>query len=437
MQRIDIDIVGPLPRSRRGNRYILTVQCSFTKWAEAYAIPNQRATTCVRVLVKNWICRYGVPDSIHSDQGRNFESQVFEEMCHLLNINKTRSTAYHPEDNGQVENLHKTLKSMQKARVDDDPQGWDEQPDYCMMAFRSSVHSSTEHTPFQLMFGREMRIPLDVMMGSGPMGNESSYSEFVADLQGSLEAAYRDVRQNLKVAQHRQKDAYDKGVRHMVFQAGDLVLRYDPQLKPGEANKFHRQWERPYEIVERATDVTYRVKKVRGHSRKSQVVHFNNLRLYKRRQEGSMEETGAREVVDAPQGGNGAGEQVQTTLEEVVSMEPDTATSGTEKEVVWVTARSEGYNEIVDTLEESASGDPSYLADSASDREVEQGAGSDHVVDIPAAEGGGLLDNAQGCYRNGGENREDEHEVEEEQPIGQSQRPARIRRPQTVMVNGF
>lgn len=165
----------------------------------------------------------------------------------MLNINKTRSTAYHPEDNGQVENLHKTLKSMQKARVDDDPQGWDEL-DYCMMAFRSSVHSSTEHTPFELMFGREMRIPLDVMMGSGPMGNESSYSEFIADFQGSLEAAYCDVRQNLKVAQCHQKDAYDKGVRHMVSQAGDLVLHYDPQLKPGEANKFHQQWEGPYEI---------------------------------------------------------------------------------------------------------------------------------------------------------------------------------------------
>lgn len=122
MQRIHIDIVGPLPRTRRGNRYILTVQCSFTKWAETYAIPNQRTTTCVRVLVKKtWICRYGVPDSIHSDQGRNFESLVFEEMCHLLNINKTRSTAY--QGNGQVENLHKTLKSMLKARVDDDPQG--------------------------------------------------------------------------------------------------------------------------------------------------------------------------------------------------------------------------------------------------------------------------------------------------------------------------
>ena len=429
MQRIHIDIVGPLPRSRRGNRYILTVQCSFTNWAEAYAISNQRATTCARVLVKNWICRYGVPDSIHSDQGRNFESQVFEEMCHLLNINKTRSTAYHPEGNGQVENMHKTLKSMLKARVEDDPQGWDEQLDYCMMAFRSSVHSSTEHTPFELMFGREMRIPLDVMMGSGPMGNESSYSEFVADLQGSLEAAYRDVRQNLKVAQRRQKDAYDKGVRHMVFQAGDLVLRYDPQLKPGEANKFHRQWEGPYEIVERVTDVTYRVKKVRGHSRKSQVVHFNNLRLYKRRQEGNMEETGAVEAVDAPRRGIGDGEQVQTTLEGVVSMEPDTVTSGTEEEVVWAAAtRSEGYNKVVDVPDEIASGDPSYLADSASDREMEQGAGSDHLVDIPDSEGGGLLEDAHVCYRNGGESREDEDAVEEEQPIGQSQRQARVRR---------
>ena len=95
-----------------------------------------------------------------------------------------------------------------------------------------------------------MRIPLDVMVGSGPMNNESSYSEFVADLQGSLEAAYRDVRQNLNVAQRLQKDAYDKGVRLMVFKASDLGLCYDPQLKPGEANKFHRQWEELYEWSE-------------------------------------------------------------------------------------------------------------------------------------------------------------------------------------------
>lgn len=136
-----------------------------------------------------------------------------------------------------------------------------------------------------------------------------------------------------------------------------------------------------------------------------------------------MERKGAREAADAPQGGNGAGEQVQATLEGVVLMEPDTA-----EEVVWVAARSEGYNEVVDVPDESVSGDPPYLADSALEREVQQGAGSDDVVDIPAAEGGGLFDNAHSCDRNEGESR-DEPEVEEEQPIGQSQRPAHVRRP--------
>ena len=110
MQHIHIDIVAPLPRSRRGNRYILTVQCSLTNRAEVFAMSNQRATTSAKVLVRNWICRSGVPDSIHSDQGRNFESKTFSEMCQLLSINKTLTSAYHPEDNSQVENLHKNLK---------------------------------------------------------------------------------------------------------------------------------------------------------------------------------------------------------------------------------------------------------------------------------------------------------------------------------------
>ena len=153
-----------------------------------------------------------------------------------------RSTKHgHPEGNGQIENLHKTLKSMLKARVEDDPQSWDEHLDYCMMTFRSSVHSSTGHTPFELLYGREMRITLDVMMGRAEV-DERNYSEFVSDLQSSLETASRDVRESLRVAQRRQKDCYDKGVKLMVFQTGDLVLCYISQLKPGEVNKFHRSW---------------------------------------------------------------------------------------------------------------------------------------------------------------------------------------------------
>ena len=281
MQRLHIDIVGPLPRTKRGNRFIPTVQCSFTKWAETYVIPNQRASTCARVLVKNWICRFGVSDSIHLDQRRHFETQLFQETCMLLGINKTRSTAYHPDGNGQIENLHRTMKSMLTARAEVQPGHWDEQLDFCMMTHRSSLHSSTGHIPFELVFGREMRLPLDVMMGDANE-IESNYTLFVVDLREKLVQAHQDVREKLKVAQRRQKDAFDKGVKYTVYQLGDLVLRFSSELKPGEPNKFHRNWDGPYEIVERVSEVTYRLQSIDRHSRRSSVFHFNNLRLYKR-----------------------------------------------------------------------------------------------------------------------------------------------------------
>lgn len=122
-----------------------------------------------------------------------------------------------------------------------------------------------------------------------------------------------------------------------------------------------------------------------------------------------MEKKGAMEAADAPQEGNGAGEQVQATLERAVSMEPDTA-----EEVVWAAASSEGYNEVVDMPDESVREGPPYLADSVLGREVQQDAGSDQVVEITAAEGGGLLENSQSCDRNWRESREDEPEARAE-----------------------
>ena len=139
-----------------------------------------------------------MPDSIHSDQGRNFESKIFSEMCQLLSINKTRTSAYHPEGNGQVENLHKTLRSiLKKLKSKVNQLHEDERLDFYMMAYRSGVHSSTGHNPFELMFGREMRIPLDVMVG-GAENNECSYTDFVTDLEEDPQTAYRDVRQILR-----------------------------------------------------------------------------------------------------------------------------------------------------------------------------------------------------------------------------------------------
>ncbi|KXJ06192.1 Retrovirus-related Pol polyprotein from transposon 412 [Exaiptasia diaphana] len=259
MQRIHVDIVGPIPRSRKGNSYILTVQCSFTKWAEAYPLRNQTAKTCANKIVNEWIARYGVPDSLHSDQGRNFESNLFKEICDILDIKKTRTTAYHPAGNGQVENFNKTVKGLLQAKIDEDVTNtWDEHIGACMMAYRSSIHQSTGYTPFHLMFGREMRLPLDVMMGPPDVG-EDSYGEFASQLKQNLNDAYRLARENLNCAQKRQKEYYDKGTKKSLFNPGDEVHLFNPHIKEGEAAKFHRKWKGPFKITAKITDVNYKL----------------------------------------------------------------------------------------------------------------------------------------------------------------------------------
>ena len=80
MERIAIDVLGPLPITETGNKYILIIADYFTKWVEAYPMPNQEATTVAELLVREFISRFGVPLLIHSDQSRNFESELFAEM---------------------------------------------------------------------------------------------------------------------------------------------------------------------------------------------------------------------------------------------------------------------------------------------------------------------------------------------------------------------
>ena len=109
---VSTDITGPFPESDRGKKYILVVTCGFSKWVEAFPLPNQEAGTVAEVLVQELFCRYGCPEVIHSDQGRNFESRLFREVCTHLGIEKSRTSGYHPQSNGQVERFNRTVCAM-------------------------------------------------------------------------------------------------------------------------------------------------------------------------------------------------------------------------------------------------------------------------------------------------------------------------------------
>ncbi len=122
MERIALDIFGPLPTTKQGIKYILTVTNYFTRWVETYSLPYQEASTIAKALVDNWICCYGAPDAIHTDQEKNFESRLFAEACLLLGIHKTRTTPYHPQSDRLVERFHRTLKTMLSVHMERVPE---------------------------------------------------------------------------------------------------------------------------------------------------------------------------------------------------------------------------------------------------------------------------------------------------------------------------
>jgi transposase InsO family protein len=122
-ERIAIDVAGPFPRSDQGNRYLLIAMDYFTKWPEAYAIPNQEAATVGEALVTNFFCSFGVPRELHSDQGRNFESRLMQEVLEHLGVNKTRTTPLHPQSDGMVERYIKTVEEHLRKVIASEGQG--------------------------------------------------------------------------------------------------------------------------------------------------------------------------------------------------------------------------------------------------------------------------------------------------------------------------
>ena len=135
------------------------------------------------------ISRFGAPERIHTDQGRNFEAQLFKEMCNLFSIEKTRTTPYHPQSDGMVERMNRTIQDMLAKYVAEHQRDWDVHLPMVMMAYRSSVHSSTQYTPHYLLFGHEVRLPLDVMYGREPHQPEAA-SGYARNLRSTLEEAH-------------------------------------------------------------------------------------------------------------------------------------------------------------------------------------------------------------------------------------------------------
>ncbi len=163
-----MDIVGPLPRSRSGNRYILVVCDYATRYPEAFPLRSTDAGSIAEELV-NLFSRVGVPKEILTDQGTNFTSQLLTEIYRMLHVHPIRTTPYHP----QAERFNKTLKSMLRKYATQEGKDWDKLISYLLFAYREVPQASTGFSPFELLYGRTVRGPLNIVRGAATQSNES------------------------------------------------------------------------------------------------------------------------------------------------------------------------------------------------------------------------------------------------------------------------
>jgi hypothetical protein len=206
------------------------------------------------ILCTEFFSLFGCPTQLHSDQGRNFESELFAEVCRLLGVDKTRTTAYRPQSDGQVERFNRTIQQMLRAFVNDNRDDWDDHLPYLTMAYRATVHDSTGCSPNLLMLGREVALPLDVMMGPPPCSGPAyqCHVEYVEWLRVSLQEAFEYAQSQLGKSATRQKCNYDLKVKKRQYEEGQLVWRWYP---PHANRKLGRGWTGPHKVVQRPNDM--------------------------------------------------------------------------------------------------------------------------------------------------------------------------------------
>jgi len=273
MEEVALDLMGPFPESEDGNRYVLVLVDSFSKWLEAYPIPNIEAKTVAERFVLEFVSRFGVPYQVKTDRGRQFESELFHEMCALLEVSHKTSTPFHPQGNSRVERMVKVVGNLISTFCRNYDK-WDRNLPLLTLAYRSSVHEVTGYTPNFVMMGREVSLPLDVMLGSLQDERRQGVPEYVQNLQQRMETCFAEVRDQLKAFGERQRRYYDLSAHGQPFEPGTPVYLREKTRKVGVSPKLAPKWLGPYLVRKQYGNVC----EVLTSPKISKIYHFDLLK---------------------------------------------------------------------------------------------------------------------------------------------------------------
>uniref|UniRef100_A0AAQ4NYV1 Gypsy retrotransposon integrase-like protein 1 n=1 Tax=Gasterosteus aculeatus aculeatus TaxID=481459 RepID=A0AAQ4NYV1_GASAC len=277
-ERVIIYCVGPFPKTRTGNQFLLTIMCSATRYPEAIPLRTITAKTIIKSLIK-FFSTFGLPRVIQTDQGTNFMSKLFSSALKTLSISHQVSSAYHPESQGALERWHQTLKTMLRKYCMETGANWDEGVPFVLFAVRETVQESLGFSPADLVFGHTPRGPLKVLkervLSDVPSSTPKNVLHFVSQMRERLHAACMLAQQSLSSSQTRMKKRYDKQAKDRAFVPGDQVL----VLLPIPGSSLSASFSGPY-IVERKVSDTNYIIKTPDRRRTSRLCHVNMLKAY-------------------------------------------------------------------------------------------------------------------------------------------------------------
>ncbi|GBN31098.1 Retrovirus-related Pol polyprotein from transposon 17.6, partial [Araneus ventricosus] len=273
-QKVAFDAIGPLVTSKHGNKWIIVMSDYFTRYAEAYALPNIQSSNVARVLI-DFISRHGIMQVLYSDRGSNFLSQAMQEVYNKLGISKQQTLSYSPQGNGLVERLNKTLIDSLSHLVSETQEDWCEHLPFALMAFRNACHSTTNESPNFLVYGRDPVMPYHLIY-SEKIRSYSDNPSYAQQLVTQLQSAFNLVKQNLE----KQADKYEKIrvslPKNKKIEIGDLVYLHTPRIKIHTSKKLAKLNQGPFRVINKSSPVIFEIQEVNKPANK-QKVHLNRL----------------------------------------------------------------------------------------------------------------------------------------------------------------
>lgn len=273
-QRIGMDAIGPLPITDAGNRHIIVISDYFTRWAEAYPVPDLKSETISHILEK-FICTHGVPEQLLTDRGSSFLSEGIQKVYNKLNIKKLNTTSYHPSTDGVVERVNATIINALKHLIQSTENEWDRYLHFALLAHRSAIHSALNDTPAHLIYGRDIILPVDII--AAPVKRSyADYRDFSEELELRLHKAFKLVKDNLTKAAERQEQYRAKFFKDKDIRVGDMVMLYTPVVKPGQSKKFTKTNKGIYRVKKQTSPVNFEIVQINKPNDR-QLVHIDRL----------------------------------------------------------------------------------------------------------------------------------------------------------------